>query len=133
MRRRPPRSTRPDTLFPYTTLFRSVLLLDQERHQLAPIARAPAISPWMIFGRKRRERATPKMVTATAFRIVSAMIFPFVSAPVGAHGDEVDAGEAAPVDGVGGAGFEARAREARTEESRGGNRCVRTCQPWGGT
>src|SRR3546814_5631422 len=24
MRRRPPRSTRPDTLFPYTTLFRSV-------------------------------------------------------------------------------------------------------------
>src|SRR3546814_3846495 len=58
----------------------SVLLLDQERHQLAPIARAPAISPWMIFGRKRRERATPMMVTATAFRIVSAMIFPFVSA-----------------------------------------------------
>src|SRR3546814_17484024 len=99
MRRRPPRSTRPDTLFPYTTLFRSVLLLDQERHQLAPIARAPAISPWMIFGRKRRERATPMMVTATAFRIVSAMIFPFVSAPVGAHGDEVDAGEAAPAIG----------------------------------
>src|SRR3546814_4942703 len=26
MRRRPPRSTRTDTLFPYTTLFRSVLL-----------------------------------------------------------------------------------------------------------
>src|SRR3546814_6172775 len=50
----------------------SVLLLDQERHQLAPIARAPAISPWMIFGRKRRERATPMMVSATAFRNVSA-------------------------------------------------------------
>src|SRR3546814_15052535 len=57
-------------------------------------------------------RATPMMVTATAFRIVSAMIFPFVSAPVGAHGDEVDAGEAAPVVGVGGADFEDRAREA---------------------
>src|SRR3546814_20145747 len=27
MRRRPPRSTRTDTLFPYTTLFRSLLLL----------------------------------------------------------------------------------------------------------
>src|SRR3546814_17599194 len=25
MRRRPPRSTRPDTLFPYTTLFRSIV------------------------------------------------------------------------------------------------------------
>src|SRR3546814_18256799 len=28
MRRRPPRSTRTDTLFPYTTLFRSVLVVD---------------------------------------------------------------------------------------------------------
>src|SRR3546814_8411189 len=28
MRRRPPRATRPDTLFPYTTLFRSVLGAD---------------------------------------------------------------------------------------------------------
>src|SRR3546814_3621316 len=31
MIRRPPRSTRTDTLFPYTTLFRS--LLDHQRHQ----------------------------------------------------------------------------------------------------
>src|SRR3546814_5065917 len=29
MLRRPPRSTRTDTLFPYTTLFRSCLLMDQ--------------------------------------------------------------------------------------------------------
>src|SRR3546814_8070697 len=28
MRRRPPRSTRTDTLFPYTTLFRSVFVFD---------------------------------------------------------------------------------------------------------
>src|SRR3546814_9550586 len=33
MIRRPPRSTRTDTLFPYTTLFRSVV----EGHQLAPV------------------------------------------------------------------------------------------------
>src|SRR3546814_18900569 len=31
MIRRPPRSTRTDTLFPYTTLFRSELLTDAER------------------------------------------------------------------------------------------------------
>src|SRR3546814_7662200 len=31
MIRRPPRSTRTDTLFPYTTLFRSVLALDRDR------------------------------------------------------------------------------------------------------
>src|SRR3546814_3680516 len=40
MIRRPPRSTRTDTLFPYTTLFRSVFaphLLGQERH--LPLAR----------------------------------------------------------------------------------------------
>src|SRR3546814_2050690 len=32
MIRRPPRSTRTDTLFPYTTLFRSVLLLHAAHH-----------------------------------------------------------------------------------------------------
>src|SRR3546814_2602607 len=37
MIRRPPRSTRTDTLFPYTTLFRSIL------HRLA-IGRAPAVA-----------------------------------------------------------------------------------------
>src|SRR3546814_13537111 len=30
MRRRPPRTTRTDTLFPYTTLFRSIVLLIQQ-------------------------------------------------------------------------------------------------------
>src|SRR3546814_10126772 len=34
MIRRPPRSTRTDTLFPYTTLFRSEILLDQRAHLL---------------------------------------------------------------------------------------------------
>src|SRR3546814_2087416 len=31
MRRRPPRSTRTDTLFPYTTLFRSVVVDEEQR------------------------------------------------------------------------------------------------------
>src|SRR3546814_2669799 len=35
MIRRPPRSTRTDTLFPYTTLFRSVDVAFPEAHQLA--------------------------------------------------------------------------------------------------
>src|SRR3546814_14144667 len=33
MIRRPPRSTRTDTLFPYTTLFRSVLVFDVRRRE----------------------------------------------------------------------------------------------------
>src|SRR3546814_9376426 len=37
MIRRPPRSTRTDTLFPYTTLFRSVLSLDAARAKAATI------------------------------------------------------------------------------------------------
>src|SRR3546814_1604485 len=35
MRRRPPRSTRTDTLFPYTTLFRSTRLDAAEHHHVA--------------------------------------------------------------------------------------------------
>src|SRR3546814_2393190 len=41
MIRRPPRSTRTDTLFPYTTLFRSV----DEGRRLAPAARAAIVTP----------------------------------------------------------------------------------------
>src|SRR3546814_10705662 len=45
MIRRPPRSTRTDTLFPYTTLFRSDLSLDGERMKnLTFIAAAFALS-----------------------------------------------------------------------------------------
>src|SRR3546814_11873540 len=45
MIRRPPRSTRTDTLFPYTTLFRSILVqLEQargHRRQVYPVGRRP--------------------------------------------------------------------------------------------
>src|SRR3546814_1201629 len=37
MIRRPPRSTRTDTLFPYTTLFRSAPVGDGRRHAAAPL------------------------------------------------------------------------------------------------
>src|SRR3546814_8283771 len=66
MIRRPPRSTRTDTLFPYTTLFRALLALgfeaiDQQRviERFALAAMAPAI------GRQRRE-----LVVVEAARIV---------------------------------------------------------------
>src|SRR3546814_14419027 len=36
MIRRPPRSTRTDTLFPYTTLFRSALPIEEHRMTIAP-------------------------------------------------------------------------------------------------
>src|SRR3546814_17571537 len=47
MIRRPPRSTRTDTLFPYTTLFRSMLIL-------APLAFTGGVisnlAPWLVCG-----------------------------------------------------------------------------------
>src|SRR3546814_2423210 len=42
MIRRPPRSTRTDTLFPYTTLFRS-LLVAQEQRQVVPHVPHPGV------------------------------------------------------------------------------------------
>src|SRR3546814_18998729 len=45
MRRRPPRSTRTDTLFPYTTLFRSAGRGHGEGYGLRPIARCDLLQP----------------------------------------------------------------------------------------
>src|SRR3546814_8935376 len=45
MIRRPPRSTRTDTLFPYTTLFRSALdIRYQGRNVVHPLSQAPRLS-----------------------------------------------------------------------------------------
>src|SRR3546814_9342470 len=41
MIRRPPRSTRTDTLFPYTTLFRSSRSLNRQAKRLPPAERSP--------------------------------------------------------------------------------------------
>src|SRR3546814_15407027 len=45
MRRRPPRSTRTDTLFPYATLFRSLVALRQAARGDAPATAAVAGGP----------------------------------------------------------------------------------------
>src|SRR3546814_20775972 len=50
MIRRPPRSTRTDTLFPYTTLFRSGRHLSRRRRGIAALARGRA-SPGGVFVR----------------------------------------------------------------------------------
>src|SRR3546814_9919956 len=61
MIRRPPRSTRADTLFPYTTLFRSIAALKTA-------ARRRRRQPWRI-GRERQEkRFGPRARRATEQR-----------------------------------------------------------------
>src|SRR3546814_10454985 len=57
MIRRPPRSTRTDTLFPYTTLFRSPVLQQPiERHGVAEFGKR---RPLALFGRLDHVRAQP--------------------------------------------------------------------------
>src|SRR3546814_1839662 len=51
MIRRPPRSTRTDTLFPYTTLFRSGLLGPLAASNGTVKTRAQFATPWMAVGR----------------------------------------------------------------------------------
>src|SRR3546814_7366040 len=61
MIRRPPRSTRTDTLFPYTTLFRSVHrgqgLVDQRVHLRIGIAAAIGAAIALRLIRRRHQRA----------------------------------------------------------------------------
>src|SRR3546814_10716215 len=64
MRRRPPRSTRTDTLFPYTTLFRSLVLTDSGGVQ----EEAPALGKPVLVMRETTER--PEGVEAGTARLV---------------------------------------------------------------
>src|SRR3546814_7796655 len=54
MIRRPPRSTRTDTLFPYTTLFRSACEGSAARRESGTAA--PASAPWSPRARRRSPR-----------------------------------------------------------------------------
>src|SRR3546814_3599380 len=59
MIRRPPRSTRTDTLFPYTTLFRSIFLLDRPQ-QAARLVEISVVGPAV----ERRETLLPAVGAA---------------------------------------------------------------------
>src|SRR3546814_12672716 len=70
--RRPPRSTRTDTLFPYTTLFRSFADLGGDVHRLARLdraQRADAVVPG-LHGQRRRGRHLGRRITALGGAVV---------------------------------------------------------------
>src|SRR3546814_21023154 len=68
MIRRPPRSTRTDTLFPYTTLFRSIAGTPAEAylHARGLYAATPDLSfnPQTIIGKGKDRRSLPAMIAA---------------------------------------------------------------------
>src|SRR3546814_16945394 len=83
MIRRPPRSTRTDTLFPSTTLFRSATLVGclaafgfalKHYFVLAPIL----LELWLLMGAKRNWRPfRPETVTLAACAVASAVSIPY--------------------------------------------------------
>src|SRR3546814_3674544 len=62
MIRRPPRSTRTDTLFPYTTLFRSLVALDRDHRAHQIVDRACAAGLMDDFAVEHREIHCPAIV-----------------------------------------------------------------------
>src|SRR3546814_962812 len=63
MLRRPPRSTRTDTLFPYTTLFRSVLALDAETWEELDRVAIPADEIYSVVSINNHKRLTSTLVS----------------------------------------------------------------------
>src|SRR3546814_13954414 len=61
MIRRPPRSTRTDTLFPYTTLFRSLGRVIVERRHVAAIPAAAVAISELLTKRGRSEEHTSEL------------------------------------------------------------------------
>src|SRR3546814_5124219 len=62
MIRRPPRSTRTDTLFPYTTLFRSLQLLGGAQDAIDELAAVAARQPQRLAHHPEGDRAGPGLV-----------------------------------------------------------------------
>src|SRR3546814_13799862 len=107
MIRRPPRSTRTDTLFPYTTLFRS---LQKEAKKSPAYRKAMKMMPWVI--------AAVCVVAYFGLRLFSAVD---VSAPIASREGVVQRAAA----------MEKYVRYddfMRSEERRVGKECVSTCR-----
>src|SRR3546814_1595687 len=85
MIRRPPRSTRTDTLFPYTTLFRSGLIRGRLTKTL--VVEAYSMSPW----RKHRWHSSPYWAFLEIFIVacfggwlaIRGLIDPYLSSATG--------------------------------------------------
>src|SRR3546814_4346846 len=68
---RPPRSTRTDTLFPYTTLFRSVFAADAARD--LGVREVTLVAPYLSYMRQDRRFQLGEAVSSKSFaRLVSA-------------------------------------------------------------
>src|SRR3546814_9635495 len=93
MERRPPRSTRTDTLFPYTTLFRSVTLQDldrlvEDRHRVGTQRRLVEVEVHALQVDRRRHRAAVRTDGLASLRI-RALVVAIVHARSEEHTSEL--------------------------------------------
>src|SRR3546814_18819551 len=107
MIRRPPRSTRTDTLFPYTTLFRSMRVAT--RRQMHPHTVCAPYANASVDHLQQQARPV--------FNGAAVLIVPLVYAVLKELIDQVTVGRM-PFDAV----------ETRSEERRVGKECVSTCR-----
>src|SRR3546814_14549748 len=89
MIRRPPRSTRTDTLFPYTTLFRS-LEVDVDVRRLLALARDEPLEQELVLD--RIDRGDPEQIADAAVRGRTASLAQDAAPP--AFGDDTIDGHA---------------------------------------
>src|SRR3546814_19425430 len=89
MMRRPPRSTRTDTLFPYTTLFRSIARAAVRRGRLGGARRLGR----RCRGLGRRDRLAARIYHRAAFDegVIDRMIVPIALGTLLDHPDRQDA------------------------------------------
>src|SRR3546814_8246192 len=115
MIRRPPRSTRTDTLFPYTTLFRS-----QHRHaakvEAAADARSPDREPRLLAIAALREHARGK-----GEHVVQV---DGVTVEINGGGHQIDAARRAPDRGGGHLGRRHGRKLRRVNDDPGGFNCI---------
>src|SRR3546814_16102417 len=117
MIRRPPRSTRTDTLFPYTTLFRSLRQhLDAQRLQ----DRVRGMRYALGKGAENARLRFDKVYFQPASRSRSAMLFQHIGQPH-QFGGKLYHGRASPNDSN-------RKMVVTSDERRVGNECVSTCR-----
>src|SRR3546814_16642176 len=112
MIRRPPRSTRTDTLFPYTTLFRSKFVLEYTGADAVMIGRAAQGRPW-IFREISHFLANGLRLPAPTYGELRNCLLDHLEDHYVFYGEFT---------GV------RSARKHRSEERRGGQECVRTCR-----
>src|SRR3546814_20363764 len=120
MIRRPPRSTRTDTLFPYTTLFRSlvVVVADHRRQQRAEDRKA-----WQI---KQRQRRRVEVAGRELRKVARQQIRAEIVASLDAREQAIARVEVIAarheIDTL------AETEPTRSEERRVGKECVSTCR-----